>query len=499
MTPHLSLLATDGYKFSMAESGAPLRTETFYYSHRKGGWQYVPLDIEAFVKGLLPTVSEETFAYLDTHGYFLGAGSRAAFAMKDKVTVKALPKGSWFYNREPVFSVTGPSAIISWLEPMVLQINRRIQIATCALLHPEKLKEMVGNATCEEEKRITEETLVSLNLPCPEIIVREQDYYDAVYARAKRMVEIVNDPNRLFEVGLRACSCMEQHLIALRAIRDAGILRTSNVYGAHILGMIPVGTMGHEHIQRHGSSYGAFVAARDRLPGFISYLPDTYSTLFEGVPAAIRAMQQEPDRNAGIRFDSEHGIRGHFTSTVCMCREGSVEPNLTLESGWDDVKTIEFETLGEVLGWPKHRQSYGLGNFFVMPPWAHFGRDTVAAVFKLSFSNIARMKMGDEPGGAKESIPGKPIVWRPHLGMANYTGPISYIAQEGENWQPPVPASLLSGFRPNDGDTGPLRFSPNDIKDFTLRRSTEVALSPETQRIRAECFRLRAEAISKSS
>jgi len=27
-----SLLATDGYKFSMAEAGWPLRTETFYYS-----------------------------------------------------------------------------------------------------------------------------------------------------------------------------------------------------------------------------------------------------------------------------------------------------------------------------------------------------------------------------------------------------------------------------------------------------------------------------------
>ena len=32
-----SLLATDGYKFSMAEAGWPLRKETFYYTHRKGG------------------------------------------------------------------------------------------------------------------------------------------------------------------------------------------------------------------------------------------------------------------------------------------------------------------------------------------------------------------------------------------------------------------------------------------------------------------------------
>jgi nicotinate phosphoribosyltransferase len=29
-----SLLATDGYKFSMAEAGWPLRTETFHYSQQ---------------------------------------------------------------------------------------------------------------------------------------------------------------------------------------------------------------------------------------------------------------------------------------------------------------------------------------------------------------------------------------------------------------------------------------------------------------------------------
>ena len=31
----------------MAEAGWPLRRETFYYSHRKGGAQLLPFDIEA--------------------------------------------------------------------------------------------------------------------------------------------------------------------------------------------------------------------------------------------------------------------------------------------------------------------------------------------------------------------------------------------------------------------------------------------------------------------
>jgi hypothetical protein len=52
-----SLLATDGYKFSMAEAGWPLRTETFYYSHRKGGPQVLPVDVPACRAALRPASS----------------------------------------------------------------------------------------------------------------------------------------------------------------------------------------------------------------------------------------------------------------------------------------------------------------------------------------------------------------------------------------------------------------------------------------------------------
>jgi len=58
-----SLLATDGYKFSMAEAGWPLRTETFYYSHRKGGPQVLPVDVPAFVRSLLPRPADDDYRY----------------------------------------------------------------------------------------------------------------------------------------------------------------------------------------------------------------------------------------------------------------------------------------------------------------------------------------------------------------------------------------------------------------------------------------------------
>ena len=74
-----SLLATDGYKFSMAEAGWPLRTETFYYSHRKGGPQVLPVDVPAFLRSLLPTPADDDYRYLAEHSYEMGPGFKAAW------------------------------------------------------------------------------------------------------------------------------------------------------------------------------------------------------------------------------------------------------------------------------------------------------------------------------------------------------------------------------------------------------------------------------------
>ena len=92
-----------------------------------------------------------------------------------------------------------------------------------------------------------------MGVAAPDIIVMTNTYGDDVLARAKNLVRVVGgDADRLFEVGMRAVTCYEQHEIALRAVKEAGITRTSNVAIARMLDMIPVGTMGHEHVQRHG-------------------------------------------------------------------------------------------------------------------------------------------------------------------------------------------------------------------------------------------------------
>lgn len=208
--------------------------------------------------------------------------------------------------------------------------------------------------------------------------------------------------------------------------------------------MVPVGTMGHEHVQRHGSDREAFTAMRDRFPGAVSYLLDTFSTLESGIPEAIRAMSEAPTRPAALRFDAERGVETHYLAAIEAARAAGVTPTLVLESGWNAEKTRRFEELRVEAGWPAARQTYGFGGYFVEPPWRTFRRDDVAAVWKLcQTGDRATMKFGDEgdavgnatgtlPWAGKASVPGRPVVWRIPTRAVPSLGYAGVVAQEEE-------------------------------------------------------------------
>jgi nicotinic acid phosphoribosyltransferase len=424
-----SLLATDGYKFSMAEAGWPLRQETFYYAHRKGGLQIVPLDLPAFVRGLLPEPKPEDYEFLSRNDYEMGIGFKAAILRRERLIIHALPRGALFHPREPVLSLSGPSAMVSWIEPLLIQLNFRIQVATQALVDREELVRALAVVSCEEQKRIALETLDAVGVKGVSIRVDSEGYYQRVRAQVRELVEIVEDPSRIFEVGLRAATCLEQHEIALRACKDVGVMRTSNVEGARKLGMIPVGTMGHEHVQRYGEDEAAFRAIRERRPQRSSYLLDTYDTLASGLPAAFRLIREEPGARDSIRFDSGNK-KLQYLYAVTQARELGLHPVHILEDGLDAQATREFEELRRQVGWEPSAQFYGYGGHIVARTMeCPFTRDRVAAVYKLSLTgHTPTMKFGNEAAEGKQSVPGAPILFRRRHGL----GPIGLIGQEGE-------------------------------------------------------------------
>ena len=468
-----SILLTDGYKFSMAEVGWPLRKETFYYTHRKGGASVLPLDVNKFLTNLKPKARKEDYEYLKSCEYGMGSGFAAA--MEEMFTVNAIPPGAVFYDREPVFSITGPSALVSWFEPLALQLHYRIQVASEALREPGK-KVNIGWVTCEAQKRIILETLDAVRAHAPEIKVEEELYFNYVKNRLREILDVVHDPDRIFEVGLRSATCLEQHLIALKACKELGITRTSNVLGAAKLGMIPVGTMGHEHVQRYGSDEAAFRAMKDRRPARSSFLLDTYDVFGSGSDAAIRVMKETPLRKDSVRFDSGNKW-AQLAYLEARMEENKLSPVYLVEDIGKMDEIVRMEEIRKVLKINDLDVHYGLGGMIVADPsMTQFTRNNVAAVYKLCQTGPkATMKFGSEPGGGKESVPGKPVIWR----RASAEGPIGIIGQEGE--------PVAEGYKLLSGQSFTEEWPELPL---IFKRDEQVIYSPETTHLRHE---LRAE------
>ncbi len=429
-----NLLATDGYKFSMAEAGWPLRRETFYLSHRKGGLQVLPFDVEVEVKRALPEVADGDWAFLARNQYEMGPAFRSVLE-KPELTVRALPRLSVFAEREPVMTVTGPSALVSWLEPLALQFNYRIQVATLAVFEPEKLPAAVAELTCEAQRALVLETLDAVKVTPPPMRVDSEGYVERVRARVAELVEIVGTADRLFEVGLRAATCVEQHLLALEGCRRAGLTRTSHVLGASVLGLTPVGTMGHEHIQRFGSDDAAFRAMVERRYQRSSFLLDTFDTMTSGLPAALALMSERGQVGDSIRYDSGDK-EAQYRRAFELSKQHGVRPVQILEDGFDAAQTRRFEALRVELGLRPDEQVYGYGGYLVaQTAGTPLTRDRVSAVYKLSQTGQRpTMKFGNDSTdtsslSGKQSVPGVPVVFRRRAGTA---GPYGVIGQAGE-------------------------------------------------------------------
>ena len=94
----------------------------------------MPVHAESFVRDLLPVEPIPLdIDFLNENEYELSNGVRAAFDLRDQIEVVSIPQMGVFLDYEPAFSVTAPSALVSWLEPLLLQLNYRIQVATMAL------------------------------------------------------------------------------------------------------------------------------------------------------------------------------------------------------------------------------------------------------------------------------------------------------------------------------------------------------------------------------
>src|SRR5690606_3190672 len=205
-------------------------------------------------------------------------------------------------------------------------------------------------ATCREHAELVERVLAEVGGPKGAIECEDEAYYDRVRAVVRTLVEAAgNDPARIFEVGMRSAVCMEQHRIALQACKAEGVLKTSHLRLARERGMTPVGTMGHEHVQRWGADLPAFQAMRDMRSSPPSYLLDTFDTMGSGIGAAVEVMRQRA-HDCSIRYDSGNKFLQYLHACELLGDAG-LEPAHVLEDGLDAAATAHFEALRQFTGW----------------------------------------------------------------------------------------------------------------------------------------------------
>ncbi len=432
----ISPLTTDAYKYSMAQVGFPLRTESFYLSFRRPGWYLQPFNLEALVNALLPaTATAEERTFLTSHGYSFTADMDRALP-RNLVTIDAAPKGSWVGAGEPFVSVTGPSFLVSWLEAVCIWLQFPIQVATAARL--DGRRRFV--CTCDDEATIARATLAAIGLhdEC-EVIVDTPAFAVEVRSRARRLRSILSSKpatpniNRAFEVGMRGATCLEMHRLALLACKSEGLTMTSNLLLAKELDLIPVGTTGHEHQLRFGDDFSAFRAIRDGRSGAPSYLFDSFDTHALGIPAAIEVLREAPSTSASVRFDS-----GCAKEQIRAFLRAEVAPTFIFMDGMNPSRIAALESFTEHHGIPATRRQYGLGGYLVggaVP--GDLTRDRVSAVYKLSETGGTPVMKFSANG--KQSLPGRLCILRRVSG----SGPSSLVAQHGEriaNYQPLAPA-----------------------------------------------------------
>lgn len=292
---NLSMLA-DFYEFTMAngymENGMENQIAYFDMFFRsipdKGGFA-IMAGVEQLIEYLKSLkFDEEDIAYFESKGIFSENFLHYLRDFKFQCDVWAIPEGTPIFPQEPIVTVRGPVVQAQLVETMILlTINHQSLIAT-------------------KSNRI-------------------------VRAAAGRTI---------MEFGSRRAQGYEGAILGARAAYIGGCIGTANTIVDRDFNIPALGTMAHSWIQMFPTEIDAFRAYAKIYPDNCVLLIDTYNTLKEGLPNAIKVFNEEivplGFRPKGVRIDS-----GDIAYLSKECRK------ILDEAGFHDCQIIASSSLDE--------------------------------------------------------------------------------------------------------------------------------------------------------
>ncbi len=213
----------------------------------------------------------------------------------------------------------------------------------------------------------------------------------------------------VLEFGARRAHGYDASIYGARAAYISGVIGSSNTYVDFAYQIPSLGTMAHSYVQSYATEYDAFRAYALTYPQNAVLLVDTYNTLKQGLPNAIKIQKEVlapmGQMLKGIRLDS-----GDLTYLTKEARKmldaaGMKETKITVSNSLDEYLIKELIHQGAQI------DSFGVGERLVTArSEAVFG-----GVFKLSAIEVdgklvSKIKISDNV--QKTTIPGFKQVYR---------------------------------------------------------------------------------------
>lgn len=213
----------------------------------------------------------------------------------------------------------------------------------------------------------------------------------------------------VMEFGARRAHGYDASIFGARAAYIAGAAGTSNTYADFHFKIPALGTMAHSYIQSYETEYEAFLSYAKSFPKNTSLLVDTYDTLKQGIPNAIKLHKEylEPigEYLASVRIDSGDLTYLSKESRKLLDKAGLTKTKIIASNSLDEY------TIKDLIHQGAQIDLFGVGERLITArSEAVFG-----GVFKLSAitqNGILEPKLKLSENVAKTTIPGFKQLYR---------------------------------------------------------------------------------------
>lgn len=205
--------------------------------------------------------------------------------------------------------------------------------------------------------------------------------HESLIATKARRIRTVSENDGLAEFGLRRAQGKSAANYGARAAMIGGFNGTSNVQAAQMFNIKPLGTMAHSWVMAFATELEAFRCYAEKYEDMLVLLVDTYDTLHQGVPNAIRVFQEVKERRGGT-MPKGYGIRLDSGDLAYLSKAAR---KMLDEAGFTDAVIMASNDLDEFLIAELKRQGakingWGVGTKLITAE----GNPSLGGVYKLA-------------------------------------------------------------------------------------------------------------------